>query len=71
VLVEDPDVKYHRLRLRGIPIYRWDEVWWSTPTLTGDVGLTWARQVFQLGCHQDLSLNDLQRMALEIRDVFQ
>ena len=70
VLVDDPDVKYHRLRLRGIPIYRWDEVWWSTPTLPGDVGLTWAREVFQHGCHQDLSLDDLEAMASEIRQVF-
>jgi dTDP-4-amino-4,6-dideoxygalactose transaminase len=61
--VDDPEASYQRLRSAGIPLFRWDEVWPGTPTLEGDHGLDWARRVFQLGCHQDLSLDDIEGMA--------
>jgi perosamine synthetase len=69
VLVEGADEKYHRLRASGIPIYRWDDIWPTTPSLAGDVGQVWTRSVFQLGCHQDLSLQDLESIAQQVRRV--
>ena len=65
--VNDPTASYQRLRSAGIPIFRWDEVWPGTPVLDGDHGLDWAHRVFQLGCHQDLSLNDIEAMATTVR----
>ena len=53
---------------RGVP-GRWDDVWPGTPEIAGDHGLPWATQVFQLGCHQDLSLDDLAAIAGIVRET--
>jgi dTDP-4-amino-4,6-dideoxygalactose transaminase len=65
--VKDPAAGYQRLRSAGIPLFRWDEVWPGTPMLDGDHGLDWAHRIFQLGCHQDLSLHDIEAMATTVR----
>jgi dTDP-4-amino-4,6-dideoxygalactose transaminase len=66
--VNDPAASYQRLRSAGIPLFRWDEIWPGTPVLNGDHGLDWAHRVFQLGCHQDLSLDDIEAMAITVRE---
>jgi dTDP-4-amino-4,6-dideoxygalactose transaminase len=65
--VDDPEASYQRLRSAGVPVFRWDEVWTGTPVLDGDHGLDWAHKVFQLGCHQDLSIDDIEAMAATVR----
>jgi len=67
--VDVPAASYRRLRSAGIPIFRWDEVWPGTPVLNGDRGLDWADRVFQLGCHQDLSMDDIEAIATAVRDT--
>ena len=69
--VDDPTASYQRLRSPGIPLFRWDEVWPGTPVFDGDYGLNWAHRVFQLGCHQDLSLQDIEAMAITVRAIIQ
>ena len=69
--VDTPSASYQRLRSAGIPIFRWDEVWPGTPALAGDHGLDWADRVFQIGCHQDLSVHDIEAMASTIRASIQ
>jgi glycosyltransferase involved in cell wall biosynthesis len=68
--VDDP-TSYQRLRATGIPIFRWDEVWPGTPELEGDHGLDWSTHVFQMGCHQDLSVQDLDAIATKVRTIIQ
>jgi dTDP-4-amino-4,6-dideoxygalactose transaminase len=58
---------YQPLRRSGIPIFRWDQRWPDTPTLQGDQGLAWSSHVFQLGCHQDLTEDDIERIASTVR----
>jgi len=65
--VDNPAASYQRLRSAGIPLFRWDEVWPGTPVLDGDHGLDWAQRVFQIGCHQDLSLHDIETIATTVR----
>lgn len=67
--VENPAASYQRLRSAGVPLFRWDEVWPGSPALDGDRGLDWAHRVFQLGCHQDLSLRDIEEMAVTVRSL--
>jgi len=67
--VNEPTASYQRLRSAGIPLFRWDEVWPGTPVLDGDHGLDWAHRVFQLGCHQDLFLEDIEAMATTVREM--
>jgi dTDP-4-amino-4,6-dideoxygalactose transaminase len=66
--VNDPAARYQRLRSAGIPIFRWDEVWPGTPVLEGDQGLDWAHRVYQLGCHQDLPLPDIEAIPETVRE---
>ena len=68
--VDAPDSTYKRVRAKGIPVFRWDEIWPSTPALDGDVGLQWATHVFQLGCHQDLEPEDISSMTRELHAIF-
>jgi hypothetical protein len=37
--------------------------------MPGDTGSDWAVHVFQLGCHQDLELDDLAVMADTLREI--
>lgn len=67
--VERPQEIYQPLRRTGIPIFRWDQLWPDTPTLDGDYGIRWSSHVFQLGCHQDLADDDIDRIAATVRLV--
>ena len=67
--VHDPEASYQRLRSAGVPLFRWDEVWPGTPVLEGDHGLDWAHRVFQLGCHQDLSLDDIEAISTTVSSL--
>lgn len=69
--VQNPETSYQRLRAAGVPIFRWDEIWPGTPCIEGDQGLDWATHVFQLGCHQDLSLDDIAAIAATARDIIE
>jgi perosamine synthetase len=67
--VDNPEASYLAIRAAGVPIFRWDELWPGTPSISGDVGIDWATHVFQLGCHQDLSVDDVSRMAHHLRQI--
>jgi dTDP-4-amino-4,6-dideoxygalactose transaminase len=69
--VHDPAASYLRLRSAGVPIFRWDQIWPGTPVLEGDHGVDWSDRVFQLGCHQDLSLQDIGAIAATVRAIIQ
>jgi len=67
--VDAPAMIYQRVRNAGIPVFRWDDVWPDIPMIPGDTGPDWAVHVFQLGCHQDLELEDLAGMADAFRAI--
>lgn len=69
LMVENPDDCYQRLRASGVPVFRWDWRWPDTPEEAGDAGMLWSRQVFQIGCHQDLGLDDLDAMVNKIKEL--
>ena len=66
---EQPEASYMAIRAAGVPIFRWDQVWPGTPIIEGDYGIEWATHVFQIGCHQDLGIADLSRMANRLRQI--
>ena len=53
--VDDADRVYHALRLAGAPVFRWDSLWPTTPSLPSDFGKKWSRHILQLLCHQSLT----------------
>jgi perosamine synthetase len=67
--VATPARSYHKVRNAGIPVFRWDDVWPGIPKLPGDCGQDWSVHVFQLGCHQDLDLDDLAFMVDTLREI--
>jgi len=67
--VKKPDEVYQLVRRSGIPVFRWDDRWPDTPRLDGDAGDLWARHVFQIGCHQDLTPEDLEWMAKTLEEL--
>ena len=67
--VDAPARIYQRVRSAGIPVFRWDDVWPDIPMMPGDAGSHWSVHIFQLGCHQDLELDDLAGMADTLRDI--
>jgi hypothetical protein len=71
IWVADPELKYRAVRAHGVPVFRWDIAWPTVPRLPDDVGHAWLSEVFQLGCHQDLSAGDIERMAAIVRRLLQ
>jgi hypothetical protein len=67
--VEAPYDVYPRMRAAGIPLFRWDDVWPGVPALANDVGADWSIRVFQIACHQDLSLADLEAIADSVKQI--
>lgn len=63
LLVRTGDPAYHALRAAQIPVFRWCQPWPGTPDLPGDAAPRWARELFQLGCHQDLSERAIAHIA--------
>jgi hypothetical protein len=67
--VAAPARSYQKVRNAGVPIFRWDDVWPDIPMTPGDGGADWAVHIYQLGCHQDLDLDDLAMMADTLREI--
>jgi perosamine synthetase len=68
--VDNPEPTFRAAWACGLPVFRWDWLWPSTAEIPGDAGRLWARHVFQLPCHQDLSDADLEWMTATLRRVF-
>ena len=68
--VERPVERYRALRAEKVPLFRWDQIWPGTPTLEGDHGCAWSTEMFQLGCHQDLTEDAIREIATTVRRVF-
>ena len=67
--VDDPEPTFRTAWGREAPVFRWDWLWPSTTEIPGDVGRLWARHIFQLPCHQDLSDADLDWMTATLRQA--
>jgi dTDP-4-amino-4,6-dideoxygalactose transaminase len=68
--VDHPAERYPALRAAKVPLFRWDRLWPEMPTIAGDHGPSWAVEMFQLACHQDLSETEVRAVAATVRRVF-
>ena len=68
--LDEPDPHFQALLAHGLPVFRWNWLWPSTPEIPGDEGRQWAHHVIQLPCHQDLSRLDLDWMVEKLHEVF-
>ena len=69
--VDKPEPVYEGLRARGMPVARWDQFWHGTPALAGDQGALWRTHVLQLLCHQDLTRQEVARMASAVLELLE
>lgn len=67
--VAKPDPAYQQLRALRVPLFRWDQLWPSTPTIPGDSGKEWSHHVYQLVCHQDLRQEELDHIVANLREL--
>ncbi|MFN0303273.1 MAG: DegT/DnrJ/EryC1/StrS family aminotransferase [Burkholderiales bacterium] len=67
--VDFPEPFQRAAKERGLPVFRWQLIWPSTPVIEDDVGLQWADHVLQLPCHQDLSHSDLDWICRTLHDI--
>ena len=68
--VDTPDPGYQALRRLGFPVSRWDQRWPTIPDIADDQGPLWSHHILQIGCHQDLSEPELQRMLTLIKQIY-
>lgn len=54
---------YERMRVAGLPVFRWDRIWPGTPVDAQDAGPVWSQQLIQVLCHQGLEVADLMGVA--------
>jgi perosamine synthetase len=64
---DQADALYARMRLQGLPVFRWDRWWPGTPQSPEDTGLLWGRQILQVLCHQSLGLRDVADIVASTR----
>jgi hypothetical protein len=69
LLLKHAERPYLAMRARAVPVSRWDIVWPDTPSIVGDAGQLWAREVLQVACHQDMSEGDVRLVAQTIQEV--
>lgn len=69
--VDDPESVYQTVRRSGVPVFRWDDRWPSTPSIAGDAGEEWSHHIFQIGCHQDLTQADLEWIADTLQAIIE
>lgn len=63
LLTQRPDAAYARMRVAGLPVFRWDRLWPGTPLYPHDAAVDWCRGLIQLACHQSLDSTDIERIC--------
>jgi hypothetical protein len=63
LLVDTPDRSFPRLKMRGVPLFRWEDV----DASVCPVSAHYSRHLYQLPCHQELSTADLDWLIAEVK----
>ena len=69
LLVTDADHAYARMRRAGLPVFRWDRLWYGTPVFNDDATQKWARGLVQVACHQSLRQGELTELCATLRAI--
>jgi dTDP-4-amino-4,6-dideoxygalactose transaminase len=67
ILVNNADAVFSQMRVRELPVFRWDRIWPNVPDVQNDIAMAWSRSLIQIACHQSLS----ERDVAEIIDTVQ
>lgn len=67
LLVDRPDPGFWDLRKQALPVLRWEFLWPGMDVSAYPISARYARQLFQIPCHQELTPEELNRMVDHIR----
>ena len=74
LLIDKPEIFFPRLKHKGIPIWRWDDMsrWHENDDKKTccEISDNYSYQLLQLPCHQELSDLEIDLMVKTIREVF-
>jgi dTDP-4-amino-4,6-dideoxygalactose transaminase len=68
IIVSNPDKPYARMRVAGLPVFRWDRLWPGTPLDARDATTRWSRGLIQVACHQSLRQAEVSVICEVIRE---
>jgi dTDP-4-amino-4,6-dideoxygalactose transaminase len=63
LLVDDPERVFPRLKARGVPLFRWEDVRHDVC----ETSSVYSRSLFQLPCHQELSAREVDWVIAEVK----
>jgi dTDP-4-amino-4,6-dideoxygalactose transaminase len=63
LLVDDPERVFPRVKARGVPLFRWEDVRHGVC----DTSSVYSRSLFQLPCHQELSAREVDWLIAEVK----
>jgi perosamine synthetase len=69
ILIDSGEKCYKVMKTLSLPVFRWDFEWPGTPQIEGDVGRRWKTELIQVACHQDMTEQDVRRVAESISNV--
>jgi perosamine synthetase len=65
LLIDSPQTKFHRLKLLGLPVWRWDEM----ATSDCSVAAKYRLNLLHLPCHQELTESQMHWMTTVVTEV--
>jgi len=66
LLVQTPDPIFYKLRAKGLPLLRWEQLWNKGDHNICDISSHYSRHLIQIPCHQEFTRADLEHMASTI-----
>jgi dTDP-4-amino-4,6-dideoxygalactose transaminase len=63
LLVDDPERVFPRVKVRGVPLFRWEDVRHGVC----ETSSVYSRSLFQLPCHQELSAHEVEWLIAEVK----
>lgn len=70
LLVARPERVFRRLKVDGVPLFRWERLWNDEAALIDPLAARYATEIFQLPCHQELTDDDLGWIIERVRAAF-
>lgn len=68
--VDRPGRVFARLKEDGVPLFRWERLWNDEAVRVDPLSASYATEIFQFPCHQELDDDDLTWMIERVRDAF-
>ena len=69
LLMEQPDPAFQRLRSKGLPVFRWHDLWEGVDEQDFPVSSYYGRHLIQVACHQELTEQDMCQLVEHVAEA--